>query len=104
MATTPTEVSTRRTALAAKHGYAPNEVVQVNSRGIRVLADAYAREQTPSSICEYASGDATVFVSWATQEQEAEATAASENDWRETIGETLYNEVVDLRRAIAERD
>ena len=104
MATAPKEVSTRRNLLAAKHGYAPHELVQINSRGIRVLIHAYERENAPSSMCEYASGDATVFVLWETPEQADEATAASEGDWCETIGETLYNEVIDLRRAIAERD
>ncbi|MEV4777467.1 hypothetical protein [Microbacterium sp. LWH12-1.2] len=80
-------VHTRKIALAAQYGYAPNEVPEhgVTDEYIEVLVHAYDRERKPSDLVEYRHHDPCVRVRWDTAEQVAAAIKARDEDWAETL-------------------
>lgn len=80
-------VNTRKLALAAKYGYAPNEVAKdgIDDSTITVTIDAYDREQKPSQYAAYENDSPFVRVQWTTAEQAEEAREARLGDYLESL-------------------
>lgn len=80
-------VNTRKIALAAKYGYAANEVAEdgIDEGGITVLVAAYDRERKPSNMASYESDSAVTRVQWDNEQQADEARKARDDDWAETL-------------------
>ena len=82
-------VNTRKIAMAARFGYAPNEVIEDEFTGeyIGVRFDAFRRERKPSSLVEVVHDSPFVRVYWDDPKLSEEAELAIAEDWAETVSD-----------------